>query len=918
VSDLLLESALRSLALGVAVWLGLVFLRVRNPRAHMTAWTVVLVASLAMPVLMHRLTVNIPAAAPPLRVVESLSSILSGPLSEQVEIPVLPAQGPPALPPAAEPSTVQPPSQSGTKESLVRFIDSMQRGQPNYDEMSPELAAANRSQVSWSGPLMKSLGPLHSITFRTVNAQGWDVYDAAFEKGGVEFSIAPLTSDGKVTARAWNILSGAEAVSPAQRTMQECQARYKFDASHMWVGRWPFVEACFKEKTGLYPGQVPVDRRRLGWSGFDRRTLATAIYLVVAGVMLLRLLTGLLLSFRMARAARRIDEGWTGGADVRVSDAVGTPVTFGSTVLLPAEYADWGEEKRQIVLSHERAHIAHGDFYVLLLAAFNRAVFWFNPLAWWQLVRMAELAEIISDDTVLEKLDDRPSYAGILVDLALHKATVTVAMARACTLRKRVERILAGTAVPARMGWRKRGMVAIALAPAVMFSAAAVVPGASKPSAESVAARPGASPPYADTVEREPHPFDRYVGYYEFDPSRAVAVTRARDRVILHETGRLKFEATAYGDSEFVSRDTDETVTFTSDAEGRTTALLLGESGMILRRAVRIDAERAQKIENAFARQVATAPDRYKDQLPEDGSEAAVLWAIDDLQRGAPSYRRMSKPFADIVRRQIAQLHAMLTALGAVESVFFRGVGPGGWDIYGAKFARGLAEFRVRLASDGNIDGMFFRPDGDSTPGEILTCTQEQTLKAVPDTVPIRLLLYNESGADIRAFALDGDGRRSRDVKIGDDRSAPFLTHVGQPWVVTDASGQCLEIIMPGQTTRFLIIRADAHEQAGRPAPQRTTPMSGSQQALRRYIGALGRGEPNYEDMTPEIARYTRQNLVLNQAILARLGALRAMLFRAATVYGEDIYFVHFANGSAEWRIGLVKQGKIGRIALAP
>jgi hypothetical protein len=85
--DLLLESALRSLALGVTVWLGLVLLRVRNPRAHMTAWTVVLVASLAMPVLMHRLTVTIPAAAPPLRVVESLSSIVSGPLSEQVEIP---------------------------------------------------------------------------------------------------------------------------------------------------------------------------------------------------------------------------------------------------------------------------------------------------------------------------------------------------------------------------------------------------------------------------------------------------------------------------------------------------------------------------------------------------------------------------------------------------------------------------------------------------------------------------------------------------------------------------------------------------------------------------------------------------------------------------------------------------------------
>jgi hypothetical protein len=32
----------------------------------------------------------------------------------------------------------------------------------------------------------------------------------------------------------------------------------------------------------------------------------------------------------------------------------------------------------------------------------------------------------------------------------------------------------------------------------------------------------------------------------------------------------------------------------------------------------------------------------------------------------------------------------------------------------------------------------------------------------------------------------------------------------------------------------------------------------------------------------------------------------------------SDIYMAHFANGSAEFRIGLVKDGAIGRIALGP
>ena len=72
--------------------------------------------------------------------------------------------------------------------------------------MPPPLAAANRLQVSRTGPLMKSFGALQSLTFRTMNAQGMDVYDAIFEQARVEFLIALLTSDGKVTARAWHKL----------------------------------------------------------------------------------------------------------------------------------------------------------------------------------------------------------------------------------------------------------------------------------------------------------------------------------------------------------------------------------------------------------------------------------------------------------------------------------------------------------------------------------------------------------------------------------------------------------------------------------------------------------------------------------------------------------------------------------------
>jgi hypothetical protein len=179
--------------------------------------------------------------------------------------------------------------------------------------------------------------------------------------------------------------------------------------------------------------------------------------------------------------------------------------------------------------------------------------------------------------------------------------------------------------------------------------------------------------------------------------------------------------------------------------------------------------------------------------------------------------------------------------------------------------------------------------------------------------------LYNASGADIRVFALDFEGKRRRSVSIGDDRSAPILTYIKRPWVVTDASGQCLEIILPGRSMRYLAIEPPGTgEPSVRSASLRTSPAPGGEDALRRYIDELRRGEPDYDRMTPEVAAQTRQQLLLNQATLARFGALRAMSFRGVTALGSDIYIAHFANGSAEWRIGLVKQGRIGRMALGP
>jgi beta-lactamase regulating signal transducer with metallopeptidase domain len=753
---LLLESALRSLLLGGAVWLGLRVFRVRNPHVQMTAWTLVLVASLAMPALMRLVTVTLPAAPPT-------------PLA----------------------------------------------------------------QIVWPAP-----------------------------------AIAPPAIDA--------------APQPAPPLVSEWSA-----ARH--------------ERPRDAVTEVAARRVR------DWRTAATVVYLAVGGMLLVRLAIGVVLTWRLARAARPARAPWASGVDVRVSDVVGIPVTFGSIILLPTEYVAWSMAKRRAVLTHERAHVAHGDFYVLLLAAINRAVFWFNPFAWWQFARLAELAEIISDDAALEALEDRPHYAGILLDVAgrRQRAPAALAMARPATVRRRVERILATDETPARADWRKRMLVAGALLPLVALCAVSVARGTPP------------APALTQSHEQSDPALARYAGFYQAGPRAVLAIAAEGDRLSAQFTGQPRFELTRASDTDYVSATPPARVSFTLDGEAPASALVLRQNNREWR-AKRIDVLSARAIETAFAHRIATVPERFREQSPAPGSRAALLRTIDELQRGAPDYGRMSPQLANALRPQLTRLGDMLAILGPVQSVFFRGVGPGGYDIYGAQFTNGSAEFRLSVAADGTIEDILFRPNGDDTPGDVLACAQEATLPANAGTAPIRLTLFNESGADVQLYGLKPDGTRQAHGTIGPDHTRLFLTNAGRPLIVADAAGRCLEILVPGLRTRFLLVQSD--QPGAEPAwlSRRVAPRAGSEEALRQHIEALARGEPRYDLMSEEVAAETRQQLMLQQAILARLGPLRAMSFRAATALDSDVYMAQFANGAAEWRIRLLKDGRIGGLALGP
>jgi hypothetical protein len=71
------------------------------------------------------------------------------------------------------------------------------------------------------------------------------------------------------------------------------------------------------------------------------------------------------------------------------------------------------------------------------------------------------------------------------------------------------------------------------------------------------------------------------------------------------------------------------------------------------------------------------------------------------------------------------------------------------------------------------------------------------------------------------------------------------------------------------------------------------------------------RGEPNYDQMVPEVAKMTWAQLILDQAILATLGTVQTVTFARVGDAEDYVYKVKFDNGSAEWRIVLTRDGKI-------
>ena len=185
------------------------------------------------------------------------------------------------------------------------------------------------------------------------------------------------------------------------------------------------------------PGQALSPVRTVGHGLAAGTTVAWLglTWVVGAAISLLVLFAGLAHLTWLASRARRVEEGrWADlASEVAAAVELRRPVTILRSehptllvtwgvvqpkVILPAVADEWSDERARVVLRHEFAHIARGDWVVFMAAELLRAVYWFNPLVWIACIRVRQDSENACDDAVLSAGIAGPDYATHLLDLA--------------------------------------------------------------------------------------------------------------------------------------------------------------------------------------------------------------------------------------------------------------------------------------------------------------------------------------------------------------------------------------------------------------------------------------------------------------------------------------------------------------------
>lgn len=229
---------------------------------------------------------------------------------------------------------------------------------------------------------------------------------------------------------------------------------------------------------------------RVGGGGPGAARVVVALWGMVALGLFAHVGLGLMVLWRLGRRATPAPERLVlmanrvvaamGEASREVRVAIGEPgqmpMTWGlvhPVVLLPQEALEWADDRLEMVLSHELAHVARADAGTILIGRLAAALYWFNPLVWIALSRLRAESERAADDHVLRSGTRASDYAHHLVEIVSGRSrgflpATALPMAHRSHFEGRVIAILEADARRETPSRRRLGLLATALVAVVL------------------------------------------------------------------------------------------------------------------------------------------------------------------------------------------------------------------------------------------------------------------------------------------------------------------------------------------------------------------------------------------------------------------------------------------------------------------
>jgi bla regulator protein BlaR1 len=420
----------------------------------------------------------------------------------------------------------------------------------------------------------------------------------------------------------------------------------------------------------------------------ENRLLQRAWMAVSATLLAALALNGAYVSWRK----RRWKTGTIAGTSVYIAPEAGPAVVglLRPRIVVPEWLLEAPPLHQAMALAHERAHLEGHDPQLLTGALCLVVLMPWNFPLWWQLHRLRYAIEVDCDAQVLEAGLDTRLYGEMLIDVSERPIAYIGTVAAMSESRSFLEERIAIMVRDPAKWWSVATLASGFLALTLAAVASQIAP----PNVGNLAGSDQGS------LILSPAVLDRYVGFYVRGGHTVFTVTRNGTRLFIKKGPDVDPEELV-PDSQMKFLFSEGMLTFVSDAQGQTTALMMNYGDPASENAfsvpyMRVDATAAQTI-------LANNEAKYRSQAPTPGTAAVIRRILGELRADKLNYDEMPPWFAELAR-QARPMNRPYTRMGAVQSIEFRGVNLRGGDEYEVHFDGGVATWIMWLDSNGRLE----------------------------------------------------------------------------------------------------------------------------------------------------------------------------------------------------------------------